>query len=72
MFKRCCSALAAGFLISIAALPARAADAVPLAVPSSAASAAAAALAPAASAPAAGLDSRIQDAKSDVIKLNRD
>ena len=66
MFKPCCSTLAIGFVIALATLPAAwAADAAP-------AAAAASAPAPAASAPPAGLDSRIQDAKSDVIKLNRD
>ena len=62
MFTSCCRAIAACFLIAIAALPvAHAADAAPPVV------------AAAASAPApATLDGRIQDVKSDVIKLNRD
>jgi hypothetical protein len=72
MFKRCCSTLAIGFVIALATLPAAwAADAAPAAAAASAPVNAVAA-ATAASAPPAGLDSRIQDAKSDVIKLNRD
>jgi hypothetical protein len=61
MFTSCCRAIAACFLIAVAALPAaHAADAAPVATA-------------AASAPApATLDGRIQDVKSDVIKLNRD
>lgn len=67
--------LAAGLLASLvlAALPARAADAP--AAPAAAASApapAAAASAPAAAEPAVALDTRVQDAKADVIRLNRD
>ena len=50
--------------------PVRAADAPAAAAP--AASSAAAAPAPAASGPEAGLDSRVQDVKADVIRLNRD
>ena len=68
MFKRCLRLLAAGFLIGIAALStASAADA-----PATPAVTAAVAPAASASAPAAGLDSRIQDVKGDVIRLNRD
>jgi hypothetical protein len=54
----------------IGSMPSRAADAP--AAPAEAASAPAAVAAPAAAASAAGLDDRIQDLKSDVIKLNRD
>ena len=64
MFKRFSRVLALGFVIAVAAMPAAwAADAAP---------ASAAASAPAARAPSASLDGRIQDAKLDVIKLNRD
>ena len=73
MVNRCCRALAAWFVIAIAA-PCAAAPAT--GTPATAAPAApnaAATTAPAAPNPAAAsLDSRIQDAKSDVIKLNRD
>lgn len=64
MFNRCFSVIAALLVIGVMAMPlAWAAEAKPAsAVPS----------APAASAPAPGLDGRIQDVKSDVIKLNRD
>lgn len=86
MFKRSHFLIAAAFVAGAALLPmAWAADAKPAApavllaaAPASAASAAAPALvaaAPAASASspvAATLDGRIQDVKSDVIKLNRD
>ncbi|WP_280156121.1 AraC family transcriptional regulator [Piscinibacter sp. XHJ-5] len=62
MFKRCCRLLAAWLLIGMAAVSAaRAADAPAAAAPSASASA-----------PATGLDSRIQDVKGDVIRLNRD
>ena len=64
MFKRFSRVLALGFVIAVAAMPAAwAADAAP---------ASAAASAPAARAPSSSLDGRIQDAKLDVIKLNRD
>jgi hypothetical protein len=59
--------IAALCLSLVSALPARAADAA--AAPAGAASAV---FAPAAAASGAGLDDRIQDLKSDVIKLNRD
>jgi hypothetical protein len=75
MFKRCCSLLAAWLLIGMAAMPtAGAADAPAAPAAASSAPAVTAAVAPAASAsaPAAGLDSRIQDVKGDVIRLNRD
>lgn len=57
MFSRCCRALVAGCLIGVVLAPALAADA---------------AATPPASVPAGGLDSRIQDVKGDVIRLNRD
>ncbi|MBN9203313.1 MAG: AraC family transcriptional regulator [Methylibium petroleiphilum] len=57
MFSRCCRALVAGCLIGAVLAPALAADA---------------AATPPASVPAGGLDSRIQDVKGDVIRLNRD
>jgi hypothetical protein len=60
------AALAVLLLIGLAA-PAWAQDAKP-----AAATAAAPAAAPAAPAPTASLDARVQDLKSDVIKLNRD
>lgn len=72
--NQCCKWMAAGLLLAAAA--AWAADA-----PTAAAAASAPAVAvpmavsasgPAAAASAAGLDSRIQDAKGDVIRLNRD
>jgi hypothetical protein len=66
MFKRCCSVIAALLVIGVIAMPlAWAADAKPAAT-------APVGAAPANSAPAPGLDERIQDVKSDVIKLNRD
>ena len=59
MLSRCCGVLAAWFVIGVAAVPAAwGADAPPPA--------------PSASEPAGGLDSRIQDVKGDVIRLNRD
>jgi len=73
--NQCCKWMAAGLLFAAAA--AWAADAAP--APTTAASAPIAAVpmavsasGPAAAASAAGLDSRIQDAKGDVIRLNRD
>ena len=57
MFSRCCRALVAGCLIGAVLAPALAADA---------------AATPPATAPTGGLDSRIQDVKGDVIRLNRD
>ncbi|HEX6706438.1 MAG TPA: AraC family transcriptional regulator [Albitalea sp.] len=73
MFKRCCSLLAACFLIAVAGLPAaRAQDAKPAAPAASAPAPAAPASAPMANAASTSLDGRIQDAKGDVIKLNRD
>ena len=64
-------AATAGLLLASLAPMAQAADAP--AAPAAAASAPVAAVAPsAASAPDAGLDSRVQDLKSDVIKLHRD
>ena len=73
MLFRSSGVFAVAFVIALAALPAWGAD-VPLkpAAAASAPTAAAAAAAAAASAPPAGLDHRIQDVKSDVIKLNRD
>jgi len=83
--NQCCKWMAAGLLLAAAAAwaadaqPAAAAAAsaptaaVPMAVSASGPAAAdASASAPAAAASAAGLDSRIQDAKGDVIRLNRD
>jgi hypothetical protein len=68
--NRCRRLLLAGVLSLAACLPAAWAQspAVPAAVPAATAPAAAPAAAPG----AAGLDDRIQDAKSDVIRLNRD
>lgn len=65
--------MAIGLALALCASAAAAADA-PAAGASASASAAAAPAAPAASAPplAATLDGRIQDVKSDVIKINRD
>jgi len=64
MFNRFCSVIAALLVIGVIAMPlAWAAEAKP---------ATAAPAAAAAAAPAPGLDGRIQDVKSDVIKLNRD
>ncbi|HJV61082.1 MAG TPA: AraC family transcriptional regulator [Albitalea sp.] len=60
MFKSCRKLLGAICLTAAVALPARAED---VSAPAPAASA---------SAPSTGLDSRIQDAKGDVIRLNRD
>ncbi len=69
MFNRCCSVIAALLVIGVMAMPlAWAADAKPADAKATSAPVAAAA----ASAPAPGLDGRIQDVKSDVIKLNRD
>ena len=80
--NQCCKWMAAGLLLAAAAAwaadatpaPAAAAStpaaAVPMAV--SASAPADAASAPAAAASAGSLDSRIQDAKGDVIRLNRD
>jgi hypothetical protein len=66
MSKRFCTSFLTAVAIGLAALPsAWAADAAPAAP-------AASASAPAEPAPAASLDTRIQDAKSDVIQLNRD
>jgi len=83
--NQCCKGMAAGLLLAAAAAwaadvapsPAAAsapAAAVPMAVSASGPAAAPAdtASAPAAAASAASLDSRIQDAKGDVIRLNRD
>jgi hypothetical protein len=83
--NQCCKWMAASLLLAAAAAwaadaqPAAAAAAsaptaaVPMAVSASGPAAAdASASAPAAAASAAGLDSRIQDAKGDVIRLNRD
>ncbi|WP_372528760.1 AraC family transcriptional regulator [Piscinibacter sp.] len=77
MFNRCCSVLAAWFMIGFAGMPAAwAADATPASAaasaPASAPATSAAASAPAADARSTSLDSRIQDTKLDVIKLNRD
>ena len=68
MFNRSCRAFATWFVLGAAASTAAwAADAVPPSAPASAASA------PSVTAtPSASLDGRIQDAKLDVIKLNRD
>jgi hypothetical protein len=83
--NQCCKWMATSLLLAAAAAwaadaqPAAAAAAsaptaaVPMAVSASGPAAAdASASAPAAAASAAGLDSRIQDAKGDVIRLNRD
>jgi hypothetical protein len=83
--NQCCKWMAASLLLAAAAAwaadaqPAAAAAAsaptaaVPMAVSASGPAAAdASASSPAAAASAAGLDSRIQDAKGDVIRLNRD
>ena len=86
MFNRCSKLIVACLLAGAAALPAAwGADAAPASPPASAAAVTAApAVAEAASAPAdaasapadaassASLDSRVQDAKGDVIRLNRD
>ena len=77
MFNRCCSVLAAWFMIGFAGMPAAwAADAAPAraaaSAPASASATATAASAPATDARSTSLDSRIQDTKLDVIKLNRD
>ena len=82
MFKRSRNLLAAGCLVGLlcgngfAADPAPAGAAasapVPAAAPAAAASAPEAAMAPATAASATSLDSRIQDLKGDVIRLNRD
>ena len=87
MFKFCCSRIATLLLAAVvtgaaaqdakpaapAAAPAASAPAAVAApAPAPAASAVAAAPAAAASAPSGPLDSRIQEAKADVIKLNRD
>jgi len=81
MLFRSSGFFAAAFVVSVAALsavlpaqgadaPAKSAAAASAPVPAGAASAPVAAAT--ASAPAGGLDSRIQDVKGDVIKLNRD
>jgi len=81
--NQCCKWMAAGLLLAAAAAwaadapPAAAAasapaTAVPMAVSASGPVPADAASAPAAAASAGSLDSRIQDAKGDVIRLNRD
>ena len=75
MFKRCCSLLAACFLIAASAMPAARAQDVKPAAPAASAAAPAPATsagAQAANAASTSLDGRIQDAKGDVIKLNRD
>ncbi|SHM52325.1 AraC family transcriptional regulator [Rhizobacter sp. OV335] len=78
MFKRSRSLLAAGCLAGLlcghafAADPAPADAAASAPVAAAAASAPEAAVAPATAASAASLDSRIQDLKGDVIRLNRD
>jgi hypothetical protein len=77
-FTRYCKWMAAGMLLAASAAWAAdaptppAAPATPASAPAAAASAAVAASAPAAAASAAGLDTRIQEAKGDVIRLNRD
>src|SRR5512144_45512 len=69
MSNRCRSLLLAGFLALAALSPLTWAQTAPTPTPAPAA----AAPAPAASAATAGsLDDRIQDAKADVIRLNRD
>ncbi|WOB06580.1 AraC family transcriptional regulator [Piscinibacter gummiphilus] len=72
----CCKRLAAVLLLagsaSWAQTPAPAAAASAPAVATAAPAAASAAAAPASAASAAGLDTRVQEAKADVIKLNRD
>lgn len=72
----CCKRLAAVLLLagsaSWAQTPAPAAAGSAPAVATAAPAAASAAAAPASAASAAGLDTRVQEAKADVIKLNRD
>jgi hypothetical protein len=72
----CCKRLAAVLLLagsaSWAQTPAPAAAASAPAVATAAPAAASAAAAPASAASAASLDTRVQEAKADVIKLNRD
>jgi hypothetical protein len=70
----CCKRLAAMLLLAGSASWAQTPTPMPTPAPAPAvaASAAAAASAPAAAASAAGLDTRVQDAKADVIRLNRD
>jgi len=74
MMKRLLPFSTAALLFAATLSPAWAADAKPVPVVASAAAPAAAASAPAApaAANAATLDGRVQDIKSDVIKLNRD
>jgi hypothetical protein len=78
MFKRSRNLLAAGCLAGLLCGHASAADPAPVdaaasaPVVAAAASAPEAAIAPATAASAASLDSRIQDLKGDVIRLNRD
>jgi hypothetical protein len=78
MFKRSRSLLAAGCLVGLLCGHAFAADPAPVGaaasapVAAAAASAPEAAMAPATAASATSLDSRIQDLKGDVIRLNRD
>ena len=73
MSNRCRSLLLAGFLTLAALGPLTWAQTAPAPTPMPAPAAAAPAPAPAASAATSGsLDERIQDAKADVIRLNRD
>ena len=72
-FHHCCKWIAASLLLAASATWAADAPAGAASAPSAAASApAAAASAPAAAASSASLDTRIQEAKGDVIRLNRD
>jgi len=72
-FHHCCKWIAAGVLLAASAAWAADAPAGAASAPVAAASAPAqAASAPAAAASAASLDTRIQEAKGDVIRLNRD
>src|SRR5215467_2488961 len=66
MLNRFCKALAIGFLIVAAAAPAAQGEEKPLPAPQESTTA------QPATAAAAALDDRIQDVKSEVIRLNRD
>ncbi len=73
MFNRIRNLIATGLVLAALPVAAWAADAAPASAPLLGAAASAPAPAAAASAPlAATLDGRVQDVKSDVIKLNRD
>jgi hypothetical protein len=77
MFNRCRRPLLAGLLVLAALMPAAHAQSAPAPAPAAGVTSAAAPAAPASAtgtpAPApSSLDNRIQDAKADVIRLNRD